>query len=86
MAAGLMSIAGPEEHERQRQAQNPVRQHAGDAGAERDARYRADQQEAEDLQVDIAHAEVAGAGEERQRYRVHDVGADEAPRRKRGVE
>ena len=48
--------------------------------------HRADEQEAEDAQVDVAHAEMAGAGEERQRDGVHDVGTDETPRRQRVVE
>ena len=38
------------------------------------------------LQVDVAHAEVAGAGEEGERDGVDDVGTDEAPRRQRVIE
>src|SRR5262245_19660309 len=76
----------PEQHYRQYDPQHPIGHHTGEARAERDARHRAEKQEPEDLQVDIAHAEVAGAGAEGERDGMHDVGTNEAPRRQRVIE
>ena len=79
-------VGRPDQHAREHDPQEPVRHVGGDARAERDARHRADEQEPEDRQVDVAHAEMADARQEGERDCVHDVGADEAPGRQRVIE
>lgn len=71
-------VADQQQHRRQARAQHAVRNAPGEVAAQVDTRQRAEQQVTQQRPVHVAHAGVAQARNQGQRYRMGDFGADQA--------
>ena len=78
-------IRSPDEYNCEYDPQEPVRNEAGDARAERDAGHGADEQKEEDPRIDVSHPQMRDARQKREWDGVNDVGADETAGRQRRI-